>query len=151
MFTLNKKSFLFLLLFSSLVTIVYSEPKISALTVDLSTDKSIYRTGEPVKITLFVDNKSPKDANLLFGSGQSYDIMITDKKGIDVWHWSRGKVFSMAVRNVKIAARQNLKYTITWKQIDNNSRLVTPGKYFVRGRLMSALQLDSPPRTIIIK
>lgn len=147
MFIPIKKAALFIFFLFSSATLCHAASRL----VDLSTDKTSYRAAEPVKITITVTNKSPADINLLFGSGQSYDVLITDKSGRDVWHWSRGKVFSMAVRHVKIAARQSVKYALTWKQADNDGRPVKPGKYFIRGRLMSARQLDSPPRTIIIK
>jgi hypothetical protein len=141
------KALLSILIF--LASITYCNA--ASLTLDLATDRSTYRAGEPVKITLSVANKSLKDADLLFGSGQSYDIMITDKSGHDAWHWSRGKVFSMAIRNKKIEPRQTLKYLIIWKQLDKNGLPVAAGKYLIRGRLMTAEPLDSPQRTIIIK
>jgi hypothetical protein len=122
-----------------------------SLSVDLSTDRLIYHAKEPVKIALTVTNNGSADADLLFGSGQSYDIMITDKSGHDIWHWSYNKVFTMAVRNVDLPPGQGLKYAFIWKQTDNKKLPVKRGKYFIQGRLMSAEQLNSPRKTIIIK
>jgi hypothetical protein len=128
-----------------------SATKPPGLTVKLSTDKTIYRAGEPVKITLTVTNKGRAAANLLFGSGQSYDINITGMNNKVVWHWSRNKVFTMAVRHVRLLPKQGQKYQSVWQQLDDSGQAVKPGKYFIRARLTSALQLASPKRTVIIK
>jgi hypothetical protein len=148
-----KRACLLILCSLSLAAQSYASTKaqLPGLAIKLLTDKTAYSTGEPVKITFMVINKSLSDANLLFGSGQSYDIMITDRNDRDIWHWSYDKVFTMAVRHVKVSPRQNLKYALTWQQVDNKGRPVPQGKYFIRGRLTSALQLDSPIRTVIIK
>jgi hypothetical protein len=142
-----KKAILPIFFCFSLITFSYA----ASMSVNLVIDKPVCRAGEPVKITITVANQSPKDADLLFGSGQNYDIMITDKGGHDIWHWSHGKVFTMAVRHVKIPPGQNIKYTIIWKQLDNKRLPVKRGRYFIRGRLMSAEQLNSPRKTIVIK
>lgn len=142
-----KKTALPILFLFSLATLCHA----AAVSVDLATDKSVYRAGEPVKITITAANKSRAAANLLFGSGQSYDINITDLNKKDVWHWSHNKVFTLAVRHVKLLPRQKLKYDFTWEQLDNKGRPVKSGKYFIRGRLMLARQLDSPTRSFIIK
>jgi len=153
MFTMIKRVCLLSLCFLSLATLSHAsgEAKLPAPAVKLLTDKTAYSSGEPVKMTMIVINQSRADANLLFGSGQSYDVMVTGKSHKLVWHWSHNKVFTMAVRNVKIPAGQNIRYEIAWPQRDDRGRPVKPGKYFIRGRLTSALQLDSPDRTVIIK
>jgi uncharacterized protein (DUF58 family) len=152
MSTMIRKTVLFILFFFCAAAFSYaSENKLSGLSVTLSTDKTIYRAGEPVKITITATNKSRAVLDLLFGSGQSYDINITDINKKAVWHWSYGKVFTMAVRHVTLPPHKSLKYNFTWKQLDNQGRRVKPGKYFVQGRLMSAVQLAAPLWTIIIK
>ena len=142
---------LLLLLLSPLTISGASATKSPQLMIGLSTDKTVYRASEPVKVTMIVVNKSRAEANLLFGSGQSYEVMVRGNGHKNVWHWSHHKVFTMAVRNLKISAGQNIKYDIVWPQTDDRGRPVKPGNYFIRGRLTSALQLDSPTRTVIIK
>ena len=114
------------------------------LSVQLSTGKTIYAAGRPVTLTLEATNLAASSADLLFGSGQSFDIFITDRHKLEVWRWSRGRVFTMAVRHVGLAPGQSLKFTATWKP-------AKAGKYFLHGRLTSARPLDSPKRTIIIR
>ena len=113
------------------------------LSVKLATDRSIYSIGQPVAITLEATNQGSSTADLLFGSGQSFDIFITDIHNKEVWRWARGMVFTMAVRNVSLAPGKSLSYTAVWQP-------VKPGKYFLHGRLTSASPLDSPRKTVII-
>ncbi len=137
-----KKPLLFIVLLWAVGSVSLAKPL--DLAVSLTTDKTIYRTGQTVLLTLEATNKSSAAADLLFGSGQSYDIFITDLHKQEVWRWSQGRVFTMAVREVLLPAGRSLKFTSNWKP-------ARPGKYFVRGRLTIAAPLDSPPKTIIIR
>ncbi len=136
-----KRAIVFLLLLFAAGLTATAKPL--DLAVILTTDKTTYAAGQPVKITLTATNKSHSTADLLFGSGQSYDIFVTDRSGKTVWRWSKGMVFTMAVRNVSLPAGQSLKFSAIWKP-------ARPGKYLIRGRLTSARPFNSAPQAITV-
>ncbi|OGB90375.1 hypothetical protein A2625_05695 [candidate division WOR-1 bacterium RIFCSPHIGHO2_01_FULL_53_15] len=117
----------------------------------LASDQAIYRAGEPVKLKLVATNNNKAAVNLLFGSGQSFDLVVTDKNSKTIWKWSHDKVFTMAVREVEVAPRKTLEFSAVWPQTDNEGRPVTKGKYFIAGQLTSAAPAVSKKRSIIIK
>jgi hypothetical protein len=51
-----------------------------------------------VRLSLRVKLDDP--LTLTFGSGQTYDIVVRDEKGVEVYRWSKGKAFTMALRSM---------------------------------------------------
>ncbi len=133
----------FALLFLAAISLAAAATPLD-LSLKLTTDKTVYAAGQPVKITLTATNRAGSTADLLFGSGQSFDLFVIDAHRQAVWRWAKGMVFTMAVRHVSLPPGQSLKFSAAWKP-------ARPGKYFLRGRLTSANPVDSPAKTIIIK
>ena len=68
------------------------KPMVSArLTV--STDPSA------VRLALHVVNMSNRRVEVNFPSGQTYDFVILDSIGREVWHWGTGRMFTQTLRN----------------------------------------------------
>ena len=63
----------------------------------LATDRPVYRPGQPILITFEVFNYTPDPVGFDFTSGQRYDVVIEDHGGNQVWRWSAGKMFTMAM------------------------------------------------------
>ncbi|MBN3033194.1 MAG: hypothetical protein JW873_03785 [Candidatus Saganbacteria bacterium] len=125
------RSAIFLLLLASWPA---GAAKNSPLTLKLLTDKSVYRAGEPVKMTLSVKNRSGRPVAGRLSSAQKYDFIITDKAGKVVWRWSAGKVFALMITPFKLGPGGTASYEAGWA----GTARVKPGKYSVKG----ALRLD---------
>ncbi|MDD5593929.1 MAG: BsuPI-related putative proteinase inhibitor [Candidatus Margulisbacteria bacterium] len=119
--------------------------------IDLYANKSVYRAGEPVELTVIAANRSKTAIKLIFGSGQSFDLAVADENNNAVWQWSHDRVFTMAVRSVELLPGQRLKFNAVWRQADNNDQPVKRGKYFVRGWLTTTSQPGSQKKLITIK
>ncbi len=63
----------------------------------LATDRPVYRPGQPILITFEVFNHTPAPVRFDFTSGQRYDVVIEDDGGNQVWRWSAGRMFTMAM------------------------------------------------------
>lgn len=68
-----------------------SEPAFGS---SLSTDRAVYRTGEPIRITFEVTNRTPTAVRLKFTSAQRFDFVIANAAGNEVWRWSAGRMFA---------------------------------------------------------
>ncbi len=69
----------------------------------------------------------PKE--LLFGSGQQFEITITDEKGEEVYRYSDGKFFTMAIVARTINPGESLKWQDTWDMTNKAGEKLTSGKY----------------------
>src|SRR5437879_869723 len=52
-----------------------------------------------VRLVLDLRNVGGKHAELTFPSGQSYDFVVVDSIGKEVWRWSHGHMFTQGVKN----------------------------------------------------
>ena len=98
----------------------------------LSTDKNIYRPGEPVRISMFKMNIAPRPIALLYPTTQRYDFSVAAFTG-EVWRWSHDKVFAQFTQTVTLLPGQTLSYAETWPQLDVAGDRVMPGIYRVTG------------------
>jgi hypothetical protein len=100
--------------------------------VSLSTDKAIYRSGEPIALTLSVSNRTGAELRLEFPSAQRFDFAIRDATGNQIWRWSADQLFGQMLGAETIGpARPQIVY-----RGEFTGRL-TPGFYRVEGRLVA--------------
>ena len=105
-------------------------PVASGFGASLSTDQAIYRSGDTIRITFEVFNHTPAPVRFDFGNGQRNDVFVEDRQGNEVWRWSRGRMFTMALGQETVGpANPRLRYEIEVKAD------LAPGRYWVEGVL----------------
>lgn len=67
--------------------------------------------------------------NLLFGSGQQYEIIVTDENDKEVYRFSDGKFFTLALVSNTINPGESLKWQETWDMKDKDGNKLTSGKF----------------------
>jgi hypothetical protein len=85
--------------------------------VTVKTDKKVYRSGDPIKMTLTAKNTQKSDVVLRFSSGQQYDIEIRrgkNKNGEKVWQWAEGRMFTLALVNTTLQSGKTQTYNVTY-------------------------------------
>jgi hypothetical protein len=98
----------------------------------LTVERKVYRSGEPVPLTIKVTNLGCKPIVLRFSSGQRYDFVIT-REDQEVWRWSAGKAFTQALGTLTVDPGETLEFTEAWRQEDREGRQVPAGEYEVTG------------------
>lgn len=119
----------------------------------LSTDKTTYKTSEPITFTITARNSSNAAQTLTFGSGQSYDILVRPQGHAEaepLWQWSRGRMFTQALREVTLNAGEQKTWTTTWLQTGNAGGFVPRGDYAVSARLAANGGVEVAPVTITL-
>jgi hypothetical protein len=76
----------------------------------LTTDKPVYRSGEPIELILKLVNPSRQERTLEFSSSQRYDFQISDRAGTTVWHWSAGRMFAQMLGSERLAPGATREY-----------------------------------------
>src|SRR6185503_4517192 len=78
----------------------------SRLNVDVARDE--------VRFAFDVTNVGGKYVELSFPSGKSYDIVVVDSAGRQVWQWSSGRMFTQGVQNKQLGSGDVMKVAGTW-------------------------------------
>lgn len=89
-------------------------------------------TESNVRFALHVVNTGKKRVELIFPSGQTYDFIILDSLGREMWRWGNGRMFTQALRNKLLGGGEALDLEETWK-----SAPLAPGRYTARAMLTS--------------
>jgi len=66
---------------------------------------------------------------LMFGSGQQFEITISDEEGKEVYRYSDDKFFTMALVYKDIAPGESLKWHDEWNMTNKEGEKLTSGKY----------------------
>ena len=85
-----------------------------------------------IRLALHVTNTSKKRVELVFPSGQTYDFVILDTLGREMWRWANGRMFTQALRNKSLEGGEALDLEETWKESP-----LPPGRYTARAVLTS--------------
>lgn len=85
-----------------------------------------------VRFALHIVNASKKQVELTFPSGQTYDFVILDSLGREMWRWGNGRMFTQALRNKLLARGETIDLEETW-----NAATLPPGRYTARALLTS--------------
>ena len=97
----------------------------------------VVKSGESFTSWIEIYNLSKNDITLSFSSGQLYDLYLKNGDK-EIWRWSKGKAFTMAMQNKKLAAGEKLCYEVEVVGIDG------PGEYILSGELTSQPSLALP-------
>jgi len=70
-----------------------------------------------------------KPVELLFSSGQQFEIIVTDESGNEVYRYSDGKFFTLALLNKTIDPGESLKWQDEWDLTNKDGEKLTSGNY----------------------
>ncbi|MFP4662505.1 MAG: BsuPI-related putative proteinase inhibitor [Halanaerobiales bacterium] len=108
------------------------------LVTGLYTNQEEYDRGNIITAHIRAYNMGEESIELDFSSGQRYDLYL-ERDNKEIWRWSEGRFFTMALAQVEIEAGDSLDY-----DVEINTEL-TPGKYTLTGELAtigSAIELN---------
>ena len=85
------------------------------------------------RLTLRVVNLNDRQLEINFPSGQTYDFVVLDSAGTEVWRWSKGRMFTSSLQNMLVAAHDTLSFEEEW-----DPRHAHAGRYVARATLRSS-------------
>jgi len=88
--------------------------------------------GNEVRFALNVKNVGKKHVELRFPNGKSYDFVVLDSLGREVWHWSNGRMFTQGMQNKQLGTGDVMHVSEAWQ------RPLQPGKYTAIATLNSS-------------
>ena len=86
------------------------EKKAPELIVSLLVEEKVIEPGSELEADIIIYNIGEEAVNLKYGSGQLYDLFVLED-GEEIWRWSEGKMFTMALMSRDLAPGESLHYT----------------------------------------
>lgn len=120
-------------------------------TLTATTDKRVYNVGEAVKIAFKLQNNAKNPVTFEFNSGQSYDVLVENSAGEQVWSWAANKRFAMMMRQVTVAAGETQTFAAQWEGRALTDEKIAPGKYSVKVVYTSNPAIQAAPIEIEIR
>lgn len=111
------------------------------------------RTGEPVPITLRVQNRTRHTIDLyLRGRAATFEVVVARPDGEVVWRRLEDEIILAIVHLRALAPAERLELATVWDQRTRQGRPVAPGEYTARGLLLvegDPLETRSVPFRIV--
>jgi hypothetical protein len=107
------------------------------------------RSGEPIPITLRVENRSGRTLDLyLRGRTTTFDVVVARAGGEVVWRRLEDEIIPAIVHLRPLAPGGRLEASATWDQRTKEGQPLDPGEYVARGLLLVEDEpLPTPPAT----
>ena len=70
---------------------------------------------QEVRFALNVANVGTKYAELSFPTGKSYDFVVVDSAGHEIWHWSEGRMFTQGMQNKQLGTGDAMLVAEAWR------------------------------------
>jgi hypothetical protein len=103
-------------------------------------------------IVMIATNTSDSLLPFRFGSGQTYDFVISDAAtGKEVWRWSHDQFFTQVVRSDSIRGKDKWRFDVVWDHRDNEGKKVPAGQYRLLGIIKSLPEVHAVPVTLDVR
>src|SRR5215216_5697815 len=79
---------------------------------------------EAVHFALNVTNVGEKRVELAFPSGQTYDFVVSDTLGREVWRWGTGRLFTQALQNKLLGEGDTMAVSERWEPAELHGKYV---------------------------
>ena len=73
------------------------------------------KVADRVSFALQVTNNAERRVELVFPSGQTYDLAVMDSLGREVWRWSEGRIFTQSLQSRVLESTESFSYSAAWK------------------------------------
>jgi hypothetical protein len=87
---------------------------VGGVTMTFKAEPARVKAGQVVRLALGLLNNSGREADLRYPSGQHYDFWVT-RGGREVWRWSSGRAFTMAIVPEKLEGQTGKQFTESWQ------------------------------------
>lgn len=112
----------------------------------LAVDRPGYAPGDTLRLRFEVKNETAQTIPFWFNSGQTFDYVLRDGSGNEVYRWSRGRFFTMALRSVDMLPGEEWTFAHDIPLQDGNGAPLAAGRYtleaYLTARPKVSLRID---------
>jgi hypothetical protein len=117
-----------------------------ALRLTLTSDRPAYAVGQPVTLTLIVENTGTAAVLVTAPSAQLYDFAVF-RGDREVWRWSADRGFAAQITEWTLAPGQRREFSETWQPAPGSAAL---GENIAEATLMGGRPLGVQPLRVAI-
>lgn len=137
------KRFIGLVIISALALFITSIPSSSTMDSGYFTTSATYEIQDGELLLQFaLTNHHSAPQQLKFGSGQQYEIIISDENGTEVYRYSDNKMFTMALIYKDLQPGDTLHWQEKWDLTNKDGVKLTSGKYNIVIKVMTSAEDD---------
>lgn len=104
--------------------------------VHLETNVELKQLEDHIVFDLTLTNVGSEDVELLFSSGQQYEITVKDENNQDVYRYSEGKMYTQALETKVIKTGEKINWNVEWDQKEEGQFLPN-GEYTVTAEVLA--------------
>lgn len=112
--------------------IAWVSAKEAPLFYSASVPGEIIEGGRPVEFTLTIKNSGGTPVAFAFPTTQRYDVVVWNDDCVEVWRWSRGRVFAQVLTSLSVPAGGTTRYHVLWDRRDQAEHPVRVAAYEAR-------------------
>lgn len=102
---------------------------VQAMVALLELDKSSYKQGKAIEMTLRLVNCASKPITRIFPNAQRYEFSVKIEDGDEIWRWSDDMAFEEVEAEETYQPAEQITFVETWDQLDGKGKQVKPGRY----------------------
>lgn len=107
---------------------------LAAVHVQQKGDEQVLQAGieltqDQANFTFSLTNVFDTAAHLVFSSGQQFELVVKDAEGTEVYRFSDGRLFTMALIYEELPPGASLTWSDVWDLKDKDGRPVAPGRF----------------------
>ncbi|WP_062353751.1 BsuPI-related putative proteinase inhibitor [Bacillus kwashiorkori] len=102
----------------------------------------ISKPNASLHLDFFFENISDDSITVVFNTGQQFDYYIYNENNELVYHWSKGRYFTQAIKEITLDKGDRLSYQTDWNFTDNQGQKLPDGKYHIEVWLTGQAKAD---------
>lgn len=106
---------------------------VQAIVAALEITNNSFEQGQPIEMTVRLTNCADDAIAKTFPSAQRYDFVAKTEAGDELWRWSHGMAFAQTKGEETMEPGEQVTFTETWDQTDNDGNQVPAGAYQITG------------------
>jgi hypothetical protein len=102
---------------------------------EITSSLNVAATSGEVRFAFHVANVGSRKLEVTFPSGQTFDIVVFDSSGREVWRWGSGRMFTQALQARPLSSGDTIDIEEKWTA--GGARQLAAGRYVAVATLMS--------------
>jgi hypothetical protein len=132
-----KKSEITTMFFNREITKGTKEKKLNHLVLKMDLPRETFSSGENIPIELFLKNEGAGTVKLFYQTAQKFEVVVQTRKGSEIWRWSADKFFTQMLEEAILQPGEEMSFSVSWNQVDNQGERISSGQYRVKGWSMA--------------
>jgi hypothetical protein len=113
------------------------ERKLNHLLLKIDLPRDTFSSGENIPIELFLKNEGVEAVKLFYRTAQKFEVVVQSRRGSEIWRWSADKFFTQMLEEVILQPGEEMSFSVSWNQVDNQGERISSGRYRIIGWSMA--------------